>query len=324
MQPTGPYTNFDGLATYGVPVIGLAQGLPLAPKYWFVSSNTTDSGKPLGSAAGDGSYSRPLASITGALAKCVDSRGDCIVVMDGYTETLAAAAGIAIDKIGVTIVGLGVGNRRPTINLGTATTATVTVTAANVTIKNIRFLSTFADVVTAINLTAAGFSCLYCDFGDSAVDLNLLSAIKATSTTDGNANDFQAIGNTFLSQDAATLAFVIFTADVLKVKIEDNIIVNEGTGLATIFTCATGKDIRMASVRRNVLSSKATAGNLGYSNDTASPNNSGVIADNYIGHADVTGAMALGVVGGCRMFNNLTVSTDALSGFVIPAIDVDL
>jgi len=105
--------------------------------------------------------------------------------------------------------------------------------------------------------------------------------------------------------------------------IEDNVIVSEGTGLATIFTCVTGKDIRMCSVRRNVLSSKATAGNLAYSNDTASPNNSGIIADNYVGHADTTTTITMGVVGGCRMFNNLTVSTDALSGFVIPAIDVD-
>ena len=127
-----------------------------------------------------------------------------------------------------------------------------------------------------------------------------------------------------MSQDAATLGFVIFAADVLDVVIEDNSIVSEGTGLATIFTCLTGKDIRMCSIRRNHLSSKATANARGYANDTATPNNSGVIADNYIGHADVTGQMSAGVVGGCRMFNNLLVSTDALSGFVIPAIDVDL
>jgi len=48
------------------------------------------------------------------------------------------------------------------------------------------------------------------------------------------------------------------------------------------------------------------------------------LSNNYIGHGDTSGAMVNGVVGGCRMFNNLSVSTDALSGFVMPAIDVDL
>ena len=271
-----------------------------------------------------GDFDTPYATLDYAVGTCTASRGDVIAVKEGHAETYAAAAGAALDVAGITIIGCGTGPKRPTFSFGTATTASITVTAANITVRNMRFVSTFADVVTAFDLTAAGFSCIGCDFGDSAVDLNLLSAVKATSTTDGNANNIVLKGNSFLSQDAATLGFFIHAADILKATIEDNLIVSEGTGLATIFTSATGKDIRMCSVRRNVLSSKATAGNLGFSNDTASPNNSGIIADNYIGHADVTGAHTLGVVGGCRMFNNLSVSTDALSGFVIPAIDVDL
>jgi len=265
-----------------------------------------------------------VATLDYAVGLCTASQGDTIFCLPGHTETITTAGAIALDVAGITVVGLGVGNQRPVINFGTATTATITVSAANVAVYNMRFLSTFADVVTAFDVTAAGFSCEGCLFGDSAVDLNLKSAVKATSTSDGNANGIRLVGNYFLSQDAATLGFFIHAADILNATIEDNTIVSEGTGLATIFTSLTGKDIRMCSVRRNVLSSKATSGSLAYSNDTASPNNSGIIADNYIGHADVTGAHSLGVVGGCRMFNNLSVSTDALSGFVIPAIDVDL
>jgi hypothetical protein len=310
-------TNFGdfglrGLAVRGLPILNTYSG-----KVFWVDSNTTRGGSK-------GTFDMPCTTIAGALALCTANRGDLIVCKEFHAETVSAAAGIALSVAGVTVLGLGVGKKRPTITLGTITSASVTVTAANVTVQNLRLVSAFADVATAFDVTAAGFSAIGCDFGDSAVDLNLVSAIKCTSIVDGNANDFTAIGNTFLSQDAATLGFVIFAADVLKARIEDNIIVSEGTGLATIFTCATGKDIRMCSVQRNRLSNKSTAGNLAYSNDTASPNNSGVISDNYIGHADVTGQMTAGVVGGCRMFNNLLVSTDALSGFVIPAIDVDL
>lgn len=276
-------------------------------------------------AASDGtSPDTALATLTAATAKCTANQGDVVVIMPGHTETYATAAGTALSKAGVTYIGLGVGPQRPTFNLGTATTASITVTAANVTVANCRFLSTFADVVTVFDVTAAGFGLYGCTIGDSAVDLNVKSAVKCTGTTDGEANNIRLIGNLFLSQDAATLGFVIFAADVLGAVIEDNVIVSEGTGLATIFTCATGKDIRMLSCQRNRLSNKSTSGNLAYSNDTASPNNSGIICDNYIGHADVTSGHILGVVGGCRMFNNLSVSTDALSGFVIPAIDVDL
>lgn len=271
-----------------------------------------------------GDFDTPVATIDYAIGRCTASRGDKIIVKEGHSETISAAGGIACDVAGIEIVGIGVGPRRPTVNLGTATTASITVSAANVTWRNMRILSTFADVVTAFDVTASGFSLIFCTLGDSAVDLNLKSAVKATSTTDNNADSMRLIGNYFLSQDAATLGFVIFSADVFGVIIEDNVIVSEGTGLATIFTCLTGKDIRMCSVARNRLSNKATSGNLAYSNDTASPNNSGIICDNYIGHADVTGTHTLGVVGGCRMFNNLSVSTDALSGFVLPAIDVDL
>lgn len=304
-----------GLSVLGMPILNTYAG----NVFWV--NNTTGSG---GSDSGKGTRARPFATINYAITRCTANNGDLILVAPGHSETLTAAAGIATGVAGVTVMGLGSGRNRPTINFGTVTTTTITVTAANVTYANMRFLSTFADVVTAFNVTAAGFSCYNSTFGDSAVDLNLLSAVKATSTSDGNANGIVLVNNRFVSQDAATLGFFIHAADILDATIEDNVIVSEGTGLATIFTSATGKDIRMCSVRRNVLSSKATSGSLAYSNDTASPNNSGIIADNYIGAADVTGQQSLGVVGGCRMFNNLVTSTDALSGFVIPAIDVDL
>lgn len=305
-----------GVSILGMPVLNTYAG----NVFWVNNSSTG----PGGSDSGKGDRKRPFATLDYAIGRCTANNGDLIMVGPGHSETIAAAGAIAADVAGITIMGVGSGRGRPTINLGTATTASITVSAANVMFSNMRFLSTFADVVTAFDVTAAGFSLYNSTIGDSAINLNLLSAVKCTSTTDGNANGVVLVNNRFISQDAATLGFFIHAADILDATIEDNVIVSEGTGLATIFTSATGKDIRMCSVRRNVLSCKATAGNLAYSNDTASPNNSGVIADNYIGHADVTGQMTLGVVGGCRMFNNQTVSTDALSGFVIPAIDVDL
>ncbi len=277
-----------------------------------------------GNAANNGlSPAKAVLTTTAATALTTANQGDRVFWLPGHTETFAAAAGTVLSTAGVSYIGLGEGMKRPIFNLGTLTSTTITVTAANVKVQNAIFLSTFADVVTIFDVTAVGFTLRDCLIGDSAVDLNVKSAVKCTGA-DNTADDITLINNRFLSQDAATLAFVIFAGDVFRPVIEDNLIVNEGTGLCPIFNCLTGKDFRMGSCQRNKISTKASANQLGYFNDTVSPNNSGIIADNYIGHADTSGQMSLGVVGGCRMFNNLTVSTDALSGFVIPAIDVDL
>ena len=56
--------------------------------------------------------------------------------------------------------------------------------------------------------------------------------------------------------------------------------------------------------------------------DTAS---TGIVAHNRVRHADVTTTHDLGINGiGLGLFDNLSVSTDALSGVLLPAADVDL
>ena len=68
----------------------------------------------------------------------VASRGDVLLLLPGYTQTLTGAAGIAIDKIGVSVIGIGVGNLRPVITISSTDNAgTITMTAANTKLKNI-------------------------------------------------------------------------------------------------------------------------------------------------------------------------------------------
>lgn len=270
-----------------------------------------------------GTFDAPYATLDYAIGTCVASRGDVIMIKEGHAETITGAGGIAGDVAGIRIIGLGHNRSRPRFLMDGAATVTFTISANNISVSNCIFAAGHADITKCFDVTAEGFGSYANLFEDNVAGENFLSAINASGTTDNEADYLQAIGNEFLSADAAALAFVLIAADLDQLVIEDNLIVTEGTGLATIFTSLTGKDVTRCSVQRNQLSSKATAGNLGYSNDTASPNNSGIIAENRVGASDVTGAMVLGVVGGCRMFDNLVVSTDALSGFVMPAIDVD-
>jgi hypothetical protein len=275
------------------------------------------------SAGGGQNPDAPLATLDYAIGLCTANQGDRIYLMPNHAETITVAGGITADIAGITIIGMGTYNQRPRFLMDGVTTVSFVVSADDVTVQNCVFASGHADVVTCFDVTKKGFTLLDCEFVDNVVDENFKSCVKfsgTANTSDGG----KILNNRFVTPDAATLGFILCVDDIRDLVVRDNFVVSEGTGLATLITCTSGKDLQYVDVRANFLSSKATAGNLFISNDTASPNNSGIVAHNRCGHADVTGAHVLGVVGGCRMFDNLSVSTDALSGFVVPAIDVDL
>lgn len=301
-----------GVSIRGVPLFDTFGG----NVFWVNSASGSNGNK--------GTRARPFATLDYAIGRCTANNGDVIIVAPNHAETITGVGGIAADVAGISIIGMGTFNQRPRFLMDGATTVSFTVSAADVAVKNCVFASGHADVVTCFDVTAVGFTLEDCEFVDNVADENFLACVRATSTTDLNASGMYLARNRALSADAATVGFLVASADIEGLVMMDNVAINEGTGLATMVTALTGKDLKRCFIVRNYLSSKATAGNLFISCDTASPNNSGIVAHNRCGHADVTGAHTLGVVGGCRMFDNLSVSTDALSGFVLPAVDVDL
>lgn len=264
-----------------------------------------------------------LGTLDEAFAKCTANQGDIIYVCPNHAETITGAGGITHDVAGVSVIGLGTGNQRPRFLMDAGTAVTYVISAADAYVENLVFASGHADVVTCFDVTAVHASIVNCEFVDNTAGENFLSEVSATGA-DGTADGLKLIGNYAYSADAAKLGFLMTTGDVTGALVANNTVISEGTGLATLITCATGKDLKGVRVLRNFLSSKATTGNLFISNDTASPHNSGIIAYNNCGHADTGGAHAMGAVGGCRFFENRSVSTDALSGLLLPAADVDL
>lgn len=124
----------------------------------------------------------PLASLALAysLNKPTTNNGDIIYLMPGHVENVIAAAGIAADIAGVRVRGLGEGSDKPTITFTTSTAATITMTAANTTFENIRFVGDIDALVVGIPVTAAYCSFINCEFidngTDNAVDWITLSA----------------------------------------------------------------------------------------------------------------------------------------------------
>lgn len=308
-----PISNYPSGFAQGVNVLGL----PILNTYggnvfWVSSGRGSDGNK--------GTRDRPFATVDYAVGRCTANNGDIIMVMPNHTETYTTAAALAADVAGIDIVGMGHYNQRP-LFLMDAAAATMVISAADVGLHNIVLSAGFADVVAGIGVTAAGAWLNGVEFSDNTTAENFLTPIKATGTTDNEADGLMVTGCRWSSVDAASVEFIEGNADIKGLIVQDNYVVHEGTA-SPLVLMATGKDMQYCDIQRNFLSHKMTANELLINCDTAA--NSGIIAHNRVGHADVTTTHDLGIDAlGCRLFDNLSVSTDALSGFVLPAIDVN-
>lgn len=313
--------GFSAVTLRGIPLVQTHPG-----KVFWVSNAAAAqlSGQRTGSNGNKGTFDAPFATIDYAVGQCTANRGDVIFVKPGHSETISAADGIAFDVAGVAVIGLGSGSLKPKLIFDTADTADVNVSAANVTLSNFVMEAGFADIARGIQVTAAYCKLYNLDWRDQAVDKNWLTPIKATGTTDNEADGLEVVGNTWFSVDALGVEFIEGNADIRYGVFTDNVVAHEGTA-SPLILMATGKDLKYVTVLRNYLSNKNTSGALFISADTTGTNNSGIVAHNRIRHADVTGAHTLFAAdNGFGLFDNLSTSVNNLSGFVLPAIDVDL
>lgn len=257
-----------------------------------------------------------------AFAKCTANNGDVIYVMANHAETVTGAGGITHDVAGVSVIGIGHGNQRPRFLMDAATTVTYVISAADAYVSNLVFAGGHSDIVTCFNITAQGAWLDKLEFVQNTTDENFLTAIKATSTTDGNASLLKVTGCKAFNIDVSTVEFLEINATLDGLVFTDNFTRSAGTACPAILV-ATGKLLTNAEIARNTVLHLATSGELFISNDGTT--NTGAIYDNRVGHADVTGAHDGGWDGGgFRLFNNLSTSVDNLQGVVAPAADANL
>ena len=223
------------------------RGLPLTMSYpgqvfWVDGSSTTPvNGAVGGQDGGPGTFTRPFATIDYAVGKCTANRGDVIMVKPGHTETVSAAAGLALDVAGIALIGLGGGSLTPKVVLDTADTADVDVDAADITIYNIHFVAGFADVATAIDVNAQNCTISNCRFTQSAVDLNFLVCIETALTT---LSSGLIVENCYaLAYDAANTHFINVPGTPSGDIYRNNILIGDwgtmaigGAGIATYIT----------------------------------------------------------------------------------------
>lgn len=319
-----PITNYpdgfaSGISIRGVPLVQTHPGAT----YWVSNNTTLSSGEVGGSDGNPGTFNRPLATIAAALDKCKANKGDIIFVKPGHAETVSSAGGLALDVAGVAIVGLGKGSNRPTLTLDTATTASITVTAANVTLNNFVISANFADIVSAFTVTADDFHMHQCDIVATAANMNFLHVID-TNTTDASADGLTVTECYWHEPDAATLAFALVDASFARWNISDNVMVtgNATADTAALFTVATGKNLTGLRVLRNQIdvtgNATSTAGVLITTDGTAG---TGIIAYNNIKHLDATTEVLVTATHTYGLFENRATAVANAQGYLLPAVD---
>lgn len=181
MRSTYP-KGFDGITIRGIPITQAHPG----EVFWVSNASTILTGQRGGSNANKGTFDSPFSTIDHAIGRCVAGRGDIIFVKPGHAENVGSAGAIAADLAGVAIVGLGTGRGCPTLSW-TAAAATVTVTAANVSFANIRFVNNFADVVTMFDVSGAADELSFenCLFTDTSTILNAIDFITMATGAGG-------------------------------------------------------------------------------------------------------------------------------------------
>jgi hypothetical protein len=146
----------NGVSSFGMPIIGSGPVMTTGNVFFVDSGASGGTGSNQPTSGKD--TANPFITIDYAVGQCSANNGDIIFVMPGHTETVIAAMGLDLDVAGITLIGLGSGSSRPTINLTTAVGASMSVDAANVTMVNFLFTGGIDALTGPIDVNAADFS----------------------------------------------------------------------------------------------------------------------------------------------------------------------
>ena len=259
----------NGVSSFGIPLLGSGE-IVTTGSIFFVDSVT-------GSDTNDGKDpTQALATIDAAVNKCTADKGDYVVVMPNHAESLVSDSGVDIDVAGVTVIGLGSGENRPTLTFTTAATADFKLAAADVTVKNILFKAGIDALTGPIEISADDCKFIDCEYRDDAINNYETTDVIVTASTplrmiidhfvyhsDGdlggtaqqsiiqlNGADHAVIRNCWLVAFAATgIIEDATTSD--SILIDNCVIENQETGptVAVLLTATTSGTMRNCHIR---------------------------------------------------------------------------
>ena len=314
MAATNPFLTSDLVSKYGWQIMpylsNLGVNLLAESQILFVDSGSSNALDSDDTEHGH-SFEKPLATLDYAVGLCTASQGDVILVSPGHTETFTTANPCTLDVAGITVIGIGTGQLRPTFSLGTNVGATIDITAANIRLSNVRVISALANITAGINVKTGATSCTIenCEIRDgNAAALEMVIGISVAADMD----DIVIRNNVFSTVPSGGCASAVtFAGGSDRCRLIGN--VAQGTYSAAAFSLATAASTEMI-IKGNILTNQGAATLILHASCT------GVVSDNRVAG---TTSMAAAMTGYDLMFlwENYVVGEDAKSGAIIPAID---
>jgi len=300
----------NGISSMGIPIVGGA--VLTTGSVYFVDSTTGSDGDSGADAT------NALATIDAGINKCTANKGDVIFVMPAHTEALTAAAGIDADVEGISIIGLGNGDNRPTITLGTTEACDIDVGADNVLIRNMRFDFTGIDAVAApIDVDGA-----YCTIDGCEIIMADTGGQATIGIEVGASSHGFTFTNNYVTADVAGATDCIQLGDTDGVSndivIRDNYI--NGDFSVGILTNSAAQALLRVDISNNKLLNIAS-GKEGISIGATTVALTGIISNNLIGlNGTAAGTMAA-KCGTAKLFRNYIATLSTLQGELLPAED---
>ncbi len=159
----------------------------------------------------------PFSTIDYAIGQCTASNGDVIYVMPGHTESITAAAGIAADVAGISIIGLGVGATRPTVTIASTDNAgTWTVSADNVRIANIILICNDDGLTNALVVTGDNAD-IDIEFRDTSSAIEAACAVRLDTA---NHAKLKLVYKGFTAGNAVVSAVILDDCDNVQINID--------------------------------------------------------------------------------------------------------
>lgn len=177
-------------STGNIPTVGVKELYTTGNTYFVDSNNGADTNNGLTS-------DQSLATVGAAITLATANAGDVILVRPNHAETITAS--VAISKAGISILGIGNGNKRPIITSGTGTGAGWTISADSVRISNVIFKNNIDSQVEMIDIADAEYTQIdNCEFLEGASSQYLIGI----SITNAGADHCKILNNTFIAKTA--------------------------------------------------------------------------------------------------------------------------
>jgi hypothetical protein len=310
-----PLTSFpNGIASFGIPIYGTTAGeAPLTGTVLFVDTvNGVDAGT-------GNSPNYPYQTLTYALTQA--SGYTTIFIEQGSTVTISSATSLLLNVANVAIIGMGTGAQRPVFNFTTANTAAIPVSAANVTVQNIRHTANFLSIARAYTVTAAGFTLDNCSFVDSSGVLNFLNIVNCTGAAN-TADRLTVTNNTWKGLGTTSVSSFVLTAnDIDSAVLRGNGVLLARTATAAILMTVTAGVLTNLTCIGNNCISQQTADTGGALISVGGTTSTGMVAWNTVSNLTTATDIIVTTTVGVRFFNNYKTGVLGASGFLLPAAD---